>query len=168
MQRILILTTGGTIDKVYFDAKSEFSVGHSVIDQVLQEAEVGIEYRVQALLQKDSLELTDADREMIHLAIMNADEDKILITHGTDTMTLTALGLKDIEGKTIVLTGSLSPARFRNTDALFNIGMAVACLQTAQPGVYICMNGQVFEADKVRKNLDLNRFENVGDDTRTN
>ncbi len=162
-QKILILTTGGTIDKVYFDAKSEFSVGQSVIDQVLQEAEVGLEYRTQALMQKDSLELTDADRQMLHMACLNADEDKILITHGTDTMTQSAAKLKDIEGKTIVLTGSLSPARFRNTDALFNIGMAVATLQTAGPGTFICMNGQVFEADKVQKNLDLNRFESTND-----
>jgi len=159
--KILILTTGGTIDKVYFDAKSEFAVGSSVIDPILREAEVGFDYRVQQLMQKDSLELTETDRQMIHMAIMNADEEKILITHGTDTMTNTAEFLNDIQNKTIVLTGSLSPARFRNTDALFNIGMAVAALQTVQKGVYICMNGQVFPANKVRKNLDMNRFESI-------
>jgi len=158
---ILILTTGGTIDKVYFDAKSDFKVGQSVIDQVLEEALVTIDYRVQAMLQKDSLELTNQDRAMIHMAIMNADEERILITHGTDTMTETARALQDITSKVIVLTGSLSPARFRTTDAIFNIGMALASVQTLKPGVYICMNGRVFPANMVKKNRELNRFEEI-------
>ena len=156
---ILILTTGGTIDKVYFDAKSDFKVGQSVIDQVLEEALVNVDYRVQSMLQKDSLELTDQDRAMIHMAVMNADEEHILITHGTDTMTETAIALQDITNKVIVLTGSLSPARFRTTDAVFNIGMALASVQVLKPGVYICMNGQVFPASQVKKNREQNRFE---------
>jgi len=160
-KKLLILTTGGTIDKVYFDAKSTFSVGDSVVDLILQEAEVGFDYTVQSIMQKDSLEINSTDRDNIFSTVHSAQQDKILITHGTDTMTQTAQVLQSIQNKTIVLTGSLSPARFRNTDALFNIGMAIATLQTATPGVYICMNGQVFQADKVKKNSAKNRFEAI-------
>jgi len=156
--KIAILTTGGTIDKVYFDAKSEFEVGPSVIQQVLEEALVDIEYEVIPIMQKDSLEVTSDDRSLIRETILSLDAYKVLITHGTDTMTDTATELLDIKDKTIVLTGALSPARFRHTDAIFNIGMAIATLQTKESGVYITMSGQVFSADEVRKDRDNNRF----------
>lgn len=159
--KLRIFTTGGTIDKIYFDAKSRFEVGEPMIGAVLDEAEVGFDYEITALMKKDSLELDQADREAMREAIQNCPDTHILITHGTDTMAETAQFLKGIPGKTVVLTGALTPARFRSSDAIFNIGSAVAAVQTCAPGVYIAMNGRVFEAGRVRKNRELNRFEEM-------
>lgn len=159
--RIKILTTGGTIDKTYFDAKSEYEVGDPQIMDILRVANVGIGYSVETVLRKDSLDLNDEDRRILLERIRSEPSDQILITHGTDTMVETARVLHDIEGKTIVLVGSLSPARFKNSDAEFNIGFAMAAVQTLPPGVYIAMNGRVFTAERVRKNRELNRFESV-------
>ena len=156
---IRFITTGGTIDKVYFDALSQFEVGDSPIRQMLTEGLVAFDYDVVALLQKDSLEMTDADRSTLRDFIAGDDADKFVITHGTDTMPQTAEALVELEGRTIVMTGALTPARFRTTDAVFNVGMAVAAVQTCSPGVYIAMNGQVFPAGAVRKNREQNRFE---------
>jgi len=157
--KIRFITTGGTIDKIYFDALSEFEVGESVVQHILTEGLVDFEYDVVSLFQKDSLEITDEDREMLREFIANDDASHYVITHGTDTMPKTASALSDLAGRTIVLTGALTPARFRTTDAVFNVGMAVATVQVAKPGVYIAMSGQVFEAGTVRKNRAENRFE---------
>lgn len=158
MTKLRIFTTGGTIDKVYFDALSEFQVGESPMEAILREANVGIDYDLTSLMKKDSLELTDADRDIIYQAVSECPEQHILITHGTDTMTLTAERLKDIPGKTIILTGAMQPARLRSTDAIFNVGFALAAAQLQAPGVYIAMNGQVFKAGQVRKDRDAGRF----------
>jgi L-asparaginase len=157
--KLTIFTTGGTIDKVYFDASSEFEVGESQIAHILREAMVSFDFEVRALMQKDSLDMTDADRAIIRSAVEQCDAGNVLITHGTDTMTQTASALGGIKGKTVVLTGALSPARFRSTDAVFNIGLAVAAVQAMPEGVYIAMNGRVFAAGHVRKNRERNRFE---------
>ena len=157
--KIKFITTGGTIDKVYFDALSEYEVGSPQVEEVLRDANVNLEFEVQSVLQKDSLELTDADRQLIRRAIEAEPCPKVIVTHGTDTMIQTALVLRGIPGKTIVMTGSIQPARFRNTDAAFNIGTAIGAVQCLPPGVYIAMNGQVFEPEKVRKNRDQGRFE---------
>ena len=159
--KLVIFTTGGTIDKVYFDAKSEFEVGEPQIGHILREAMVGFDFEVRSLVQKDSLDMTDADRALIRDAVERSDATHVLITHGTDTMADTAAALEGVAGKTIVLTGALSPARFRSTDAVFNIGMAVAAVQAMSPGVYVAMNGLVFRAGHVRKNRDRNRFEST-------
>ncbi len=161
ISKLLIITTGGTIDKIYFDALSKFEVGDSQIKQFLTEGRVEFDYEIVPLLQKDSLEMTAEDRQVLHEYIVNDDADYFVVTHGTDTMPETAETLMDIEGKTIVLTGALTPARFRTTDAVFNVGMAVAAVQTAAPGVYIAMNGQIFDAGSVRKNREANRFEST-------
>ena len=161
MKKILILTTGGTIDKVYFDAKSTYEVGEPNIKIVLGELDLSLDYAVRSLLKKDSLEITDQDRSLILQAVVDAEEECILITHGTDTMVQTAKFLAKAHGKTIVLTGALAPALFKNTDALFNIGCALGAVQTLGPGVYIAMNGVIFPYDKVRKNLERNRFEEI-------
>lgn len=158
MQEILLLTTGGTIDKVYFDAKSSYEVGTSIMGNLLQQAEVRHPYKMIEVLQKDSLELTDDDRATIRSTILAHPHQQIVITHGTDTMTLTAGAIADITGRTIVLTGSLAPARFAMTDATFNIGMAFAAVQSNKAGIYIVMNGSVFDASKVRKNPEENAF----------
>ena len=158
---IRFITTGGTIDKIYFDAMSQFEVGDSQIDHILGEALIHFDYDVVSLFRKDSLEMTVEDRAEIRAFIEKDDATRYVITHGTDTMAETAAALDGLPGKTIVLTGALSPARFRNTDAIFNVGMAVAAVQVAEPGVYIAMSGQVFKGTEVRKNRDANRFEAV-------
>lgn len=158
-QPILILTTGGTIDKNYFDALSEYQIVDSGIPELLKEARVALPIRVLELMRKDSLELTDADRALIASAAREAPEQRIVITHGTDTMTETARVLAaEVPGKTICLTGALSPARFAETDANFNLGMAFATVQTAQPGVYIAMSGEVFDGLKVKKDRAAGKF----------
>lgn len=156
---IRFITTGGTIDKIYFDAMSRFEVGDPLLKHILSDALVGFDYGVVQLFQKDSLELTDSDRAEIRRYVEKDDARRIVITHGTDTMAETAAALQSIPGKSIVLTGALSPARFRSTDAVFNVGMAVAAVQLAEPGVYLAMNGRIFAAGDVRKNRDTNRFE---------
>ena len=107
--------------------------------------------------------MDDKDREVIYKAVENSVTARIIITHGTDSMIETARRLQSIEGKTIVLFGAMQPARMRCSDAVFNLGFAVACVQTLPPGVYIAMNGQVFDPDKVTKNLELARFEPVSE-----
>ncbi len=156
---IRFITTGGTIDKIYFDELSRFAVGESQLDRMLGEALVDFRYDIVPVLAKDSLEITESDRELLRQTIADDDQDRFVVTHGTDTMAETAAALTGLGSKTIVLTGALSPARFRTTDAVFNVGMAVATVQTAAPGVYIAMNGQVFAAGQVRKNREENRFE---------
>ena len=159
ISNLLIITTGGTIDKIYFDDKSDYQVGEPQISQILNAMHVAFEFEVMALLRKDSLHLDDRDRQLIRSAIEATDTQHVLITHGTDTMVETAAQLEGLEGKTIVLTGSLNPARFRDSDAIFNIGCAVGAVQCLPPGVYLAMNGKVWRPQGVRKNVRENRFE---------
>ncbi len=156
---ILVLTTGGTIDKAYFDALSEYQIVESGIPDLLKVARVALPLRVVELMRKDSLDLTDADRALIADTARAAPESRIVVTHGTDTMTETAKVLAaEVPGKTLCLTGALSPARFAETDAPFNLGMALATVQTAPPGVYIAMSGEVFDGLKVRKDRAAGKF----------
>jgi len=158
---IRFITTGGTIDKIYFDDLSQFEVGESQVQHILAEGLAAFDFDVVPLMHKDSLQVTDEDRRLLHDFIEKDDATHFIITHGTDTMPLTAEALMDLDGKTIVFTGALTPARFKATDAMFNVGMAVAAVQVAKPGVYIAMSGQVFEAGAVRKNRAENRFEAI-------
>ena len=157
--KLHIITTGGTIDKIYFDAKSDFQVGDPVIGELLQRMQVGFDFTVESAMRKDSLDMTDADRAIICDLARQCSEQCVLITHGTDGMVATAKELQSISGKCIVLTGALQPAAFYQTDAIFNVGCAIGALQSKPPGVYIAMNGQVFDANHVTKNLEGNRFE---------
>lgn len=159
---IQFITTGGTIDKIYFDQMSQFEVGESQVEHILREGLVQFDYEVHSLFRKDSLEMTDDDRTAIRRHIESDAGSRYVVTHGTDTMADTARSLEGLAGKTIVLTGALSPARFRSTDAVFNVGLAVAAVQVAGPGVYIAMSGQVFAGSDVRKNREQNRFELSG------
>lgn len=161
-----IITTGGTIDKMYFDALSEYRVGAPQIAEVLREAGVTLGYRVETLFRKDSLEITDEDRAAICASASASPEGRVLITHGTDTMAETARALETaaetderLAAKTIALVGSLAPARFKQSDAVFNIGFALGALAAASPGVYVAMNGRLFAASAVQKNRELGRFE---------
>ena len=159
MSKLTIITTGGTIDKIYFDAKSAYQIGDPQIGEILRAFNVAFEFEILALMRKDSLELTDTDRQQIRAAVAQSADARFVITHGTDTMVETARALADIKDKTIVLTGALNPARFVGSDAVFNIGCAVAAAQTMGPGTYIAMNGRIWNPGKVRKNRDANRFE---------
>jgi L-asparaginase len=145
---IVVITTGGTIDKAYFDALSAYKIGEPMVKKMLDVANVTRPFRVVEMFRKDSLDLTDQDRRALY----------VVITHGTDTMTESAKVLKAIAGKTIVFTGALSPARFAESDAMFNLGMAFAAVQTLPAGVYVAMSGQVFRGDEVRKDREHARF----------
>ncbi len=157
--KIKFFAVGGTIDKVYFDALSTYEIGESNIEDILKNARVNFDYEVASLLKKDSLDMTDEDRDVIFKAIDSEPIDKIVITHGTDTMVETAKALKPIKNKTIVLTGAMEPAKFKTSDATFNIGSAVASVQTLSQGVYLSISGKVFSPDNVKKNRDLKQFE---------
>lgn len=157
--KIQIFTTGGTIDKIYFDKKSQYEVGDPQAGGVLQRANVCFDYDVSSILRQDSLDMTDEDRQVVFKAVASCPEKRIVITHGTDTMIETARVLAKVPEKTIVLTGSMYPAQFRDSDAVFNLGCAVIAAQTLGPGVYITMNGCVFDPASSRKNVEMNRFE---------
>ncbi|MGK7296630.1 MAG: asparaginase domain-containing protein [Candidatus Wenzhouxiangella sp. M2_3B_020] len=159
MNLLQIITTGGTIDKIYYDEKSDYQIGEPEIARILTDMNVAFRWQVQPLLRKDSLQLTDADRELVRKAVEASDARRFLITHGTDTMVDTALALGEQTERVIVLTGALNPARFIGSDAVFNIGCAVGAVQTLDPGVWIVMNGQVWDPEHVRKNRAQNRFE---------
>jgi len=157
--KIKFFAVGGTIDKVYFDALSKYEVGESNINDILKNARVNFRYDISSLLKKDSLEMTDKDRLIIRQAVQDDPDDKIIITHGTDTMIKTAKVLDTIKNKTIVLTGAMEPAKFKSSDAIFNLGSAVAAVQTLPNGVYLAISGRIFTPNNVRKNRALKLFE---------
>ncbi len=145
--RIKIFTAGGTIDKDYSQERgtSNFSFGiPAIIELTEQLLRFNVDYHIEHLLAKDSLEMTDEDRLLIKQACERSGAYKILITHGTDTMIDTAEALSDIVGKAIVLTGASQPYHFRKSDAEFNIGVAIGALNVLTSGVYIAMNGRVY------------------------
>lgn len=162
MMRIKIFTTGGSIDKTYSTQVSNFVVGAPQVGQILRESNVTFDYEVESLCQKDSLEMTADDREMVAEKVREAAERYILITHGTDTMVETGRVLSGIPGKVIVLTGAMQPAGFKRSDAAFNVGFAVAALQTLPEGVYLAMHGRIFDPRRARKNVAMDRFEEIG------
>ena len=157
--QIKIITTGGTFDKVYFDAASEFRFGDTIVGELLAEANVDFEFEVESLMQKDSLDMVDADRERILRAVEQSAGDRILIIHGTDGLVATAQCLLGVQGKTVVLFGAMQPARMRYSDASYNLGFASAAVQLLPHGVYLAMNGRVFDPRKVTKNRARSRFE---------
>ncbi len=163
MKRLKIIATGGTIDKVYFDDKSEYQIGEPIVNDILANMNVAFDYEVLPLMKKDSLYITDDDRELIRRLVEKSPESHFLITHGTDTMVETACFLQDIPGKTIALTGALTPARFKDTDAVFNVGCAVGALHSLPQGAWVVMNGRVWDPRRVIKNRQANRFEYKGE-----
>ncbi len=159
LDHLLIVTTGGTIDKIYFDDKSDYQVGEPQIAGTLHHMNVAFRYEMTALMRKDSLHITDADRQLIRATVEASSAKHVLITHGTDSMVETARALAGLGERRIVLTGALHPARFRDSDAVFNIGCALGAVQCVDPGVWIVMNGVVWDPEKVVKNVAENRFE---------
>jgi L-asparaginase len=160
--QIKILVTGGTIDKVYNELTGELTFGTSNLDEMLERSRSTVGINTEVLFLKDSLDMNDEDRGLILSKCLECSEDRVMVTHGTDTMVETAqlLGNK-IKDKTIVLFGSMIPYSINNSDALFNLGAALSAVQNKTNGVYIAMNGQVFDFDKVEKNKALGIFENI-------
>jgi L-asparaginase len=156
---VKIFTTGGSIDKGYSTKESEFIVGEPTIEQILIESNVTLDYEIESLIKKDSLEINDDDRRAIYERIKADPNRYIVITHGTDTMIQTAQALSQIKDKVIVLTGAMQPAAFKVSDAAFNIGGAFLSVQTLPEGVYIAMNGRIFNPQESIKNLELECFE---------
>jgi L-asparaginase len=159
MQHLTIVTTGGTIDKIYFDDKSQFQIGDPQIGEILEALGVAFTFEIVSVLRKDSLHMDERDRAEIRAAIERQPHRHVLVTHGTDTMVESARALAGVQGKVIVLTGALNPALFKGSDAVFNIGCAVGAVQSLPDGVYIAMNGRIWDPARVRKNVEANRFE---------
>ncbi len=159
---IRIFITGGTFDKEYNELNGSLYFKDTHLPEMLKLGRSKVEVDIRTLMMIDSLEMTDDDRQLIVHQCKNTDENKIIITHGTDTMTDTAeLLASAITDKTIVLTGAMIPYKFGSSDGLFNLGSAIAFVQTLPVGVYVAMNGQYFEAGTVRKNKQTGSFENI-------
>lgn len=158
---ITFFCTGGTFDKIYFDANSEFTIGEPQIIPLLQEANISIDYEVHSLLKKDSLDMNEQDRQLVSDNVFACSSDKIIITHGTDGMVATAqhLARQDLGNKTVILVGAMQPARMRYSDAAFNLGFAVSAVQLLSAGIFISMNGRIFSPQNVTKNLTAGQFE---------
>ena len=159
---IQVFITGGTFDKEYNELNGSLYFKETHLHEMLQLGRSKLDLAITTLMMKDSLEFTNEDRHQIAEACKKTDADKIFITHGTDTMTLTASYLAEqCNNKTIVLTGAMIPYKFGSSDGLFNLGSALAFVQVLPKGVYIAMNGKVFEANKVQKNKDKGEFEAI-------
>ena len=160
---ICIFVTGGTFDKTYDEINGRLSFGETHLPEMLRLGRSRVEVSVSTLMMKDSLDMTDADRQVIVRACADCGGARIVITHGTDTMVETAAALaKGVSGKTIVLTGAMVPYAFGSSDGLFNLGSALSFAEVLPPGVYVAMNGQHFRWDKVRKNRNTGAFESTG------
>ena len=159
---IRIFITGGTFDKEYNELTGQLFFNDSQLPEMLELGRNLAPVEIRTLMMVDSLEMTDLDRELIVEHCEKSPEDKIIITHGTDTMPLTAQLLASrIKNKTIVLTGAMVPYKFGSSDGLFNLGSALAFVQTLPPGVYVAMNGRFFDASNVRKNKLTGLFEEL-------
>ena len=163
MNTIALVTMGGTIDKDYFDALSDYKVVDSIVPLLMKRIGSNVDVSHFEVCRKDSLELNAQDRAALKKCILELPQEKVLVTHGTDTMVDTALALGSVTGKTIVFTGAMRPARFLDTDALFNVGVALGALQRHDNGTFIAMSGQVFRPELVRKNRAEQRFERTND-----
>lgn len=159
---IRIFVTGGTFDKEYNELNGELYFKDTHLHEMLRLGRSKLELEVTTLMMMDSLDMNEQDRQTIAKACMDVAEKKILITHGTDTMPETAALLAGlIKDKTIVLTGAMVPYKFGSSDGLFNLGSALAFVQTLPPGVYVAMNGKIFEGENVRKNKAKGEFESI-------
>jgi L-asparaginase len=159
---IRILVTGGTFDKEYNERDGTLFFKDTHVAEMLRLGRSRVEITIRTVMMIDSLEMTDADRALIVQNCLQAEEDRIVITHGTDTMTDTAAALAHAGmGKTVVLTGAMIPYAFGSSDGLFNLGSALSFVQVLPAGVYIAMNGKCFPWDRVRKNRERGEFEEM-------
>jgi L-asparaginase len=159
---IRIFVTGGTFDKEYNELTGQLFFKDSHLPEMLDLGRNLVPVDIRTLMMIDSLEMTEIDRELIARHCTDVDETRIIITHGTDTMAETARVLaQKVKNKTIVLTGAMIPYKFGSSDGLFNLGSALAFVQTLPPGVFVAMNGRYFQADNVRKNKETGEFEEL-------
>lgn len=159
---IRIIVTGGTFDKEYNELNGDLFFKDTHVNEMLRLGRSKLDLSITTLMMIDSLDMKDADREAIAEACKKSKEEKILITHGTDTMQITALALSEkVKNKTIVLTGAMVPYKFGSSDGMFNLGSALAFVQTLPHGVYVAMNGKFFPANNVRKNKLTGEFETI-------
>jgi len=158
--KILFIQTGGTIDKDYPQTKRgyAFEIGESATRRILQKVNPNFDFEIISILKKDSLDITEEDKKKIHETCQKAQSNKIVITHGTDTMIETAKKLSDIKNKIIVLTGAMRPEKFSDSDAAFNVGTAVGAINVLNDGVYIAMNGRIYPWNKVKRNSQTGQF----------
>jgi L-asparaginase len=161
--KILIIQTGGTIDKDYPKKNKgyAFEIDEPAAARILENAEPGFQYEINSLLKKDSLDISDKDRASIKAICEQTAYEKIVITHGSDTLVETARFIGDIAGKTILLTGAYRPERFSNSDAAFNLGVAIGALNMLEEGTFVAMNGKVMNPAACRKNPKTGLFESA-------
>jgi L-asparaginase len=159
---IRILVTGGTFDKEYNERTGQLFFKDTHVAEMLRLGRSRVEVTIRSVMMIDSLEMTDADRAVVVQNCVQSEEDRIVITHGTDTMAETAAAVaREVSGKTVVLTGAMIPYAFGSSDGLFNLGSALSFVQVLPPGVYIAMNGKCFPWNRVRKNRDRGEFEEI-------
>ena len=159
---VRILVTGGTFDKEYDEITGELYFKDTHMREILELGRSRLGVKIKTLMLIDSLDMTDSDRSLILEHCKSADEDHIVVTHGTDTMTMTAKVLAEAKlEKTIVLTGAMIPYKFGSSDGLFNVGGALAYAQALPNGVYVAMNGRYFNWDEVQKNKTTGVFEEI-------
>ena len=159
---IRIFVTGGTFDKEYNELNGELFFKDTHLHEMLRLGRSKLELEISTLMMIDSLDMLEEDREQIARACMKASEERILVTHGTDTMQVTAAMLAEkISHKTIVITGAMIPYKFGSSDGLFNLGAALAFVQSLPHGVYVAMNGKIFKGDNVMKNKATGEFETI-------
>lgn len=159
---IRVFVTGGTFDKEYDEIRGALDFGESHLPEMLRRGRCALDLELRTLMMVDSLEMSDQDRELIVRSCQRAPEERVVVTHGTDTMVETARALAEgVTGKTVVLTGATVPYAFGSSDGLFNLGSALSFVQALPEGVYIAMNGRYFDWDDVRKNRETGRFERL-------
>jgi L-asparaginase len=159
---IRIFITGGTFDKEYNELNGQLYFKDTHISDLLEMGRNKVEVEIRTLMMIDSLQMSEEDRQLIVHQCNNCDEDRIVITHGTDTMVETAIVLaREVKNKTIILTGAMIPIKFGSSDGLFNLGSALAFAQTLPAGIYVAMNGRFFHSDNVRKNKQTGMFEEL-------
>lgn len=164
MEGIRIITTGGTFDKLYDAIKGELTFRESHLPRILQQSRCALPITLETVLAVDSLNMTEEQRIMISDHVASSFEDRIVVTHGTDTMVATAKVVASngqLKGKTVVFTGAMIPYSLENSDAVFNLGVAISAVQLLPPGVYIAMGGRIFNYDNVRKNREKGVFEEL-------
>jgi L-asparaginase len=159
---IRIFITGGTFDKEYNELTGQLYFKDTHLHDLLEMGRSQLDLEIRTLMMIDSLEMTDEDRELIAHQCRHCEENRIVITHGTDTMAITASVLAEkVKDKTIVITGAMVPYKFGSSDGMFNLGSALAFVQTLPFGVYIAMNGKIFEGKNVKKNKSTGEFETI-------
>lgn len=158
--KITFIQTGGTIDKDYPKTTKgyAFEIAEPAVKRILEKVNPNFQFDIISILKKDSLDITNEDREKIYQVCKEINNNKIIITHGTDTMIETANKLSSIKGKVIILTGAMKPEKFSDSDASFNIGTATGAVNILNNGIYIVMNGRVYPWNKVKRNLETGQF----------